>query len=478
MSTEAAWAEPFEAWVTVTLAAKGVPGGAIALSRDGRLEYARGFGLRDVESNLPATEETAFGIGSVTKSFTCLAIMQLAEAGKLNVEESVAKYLPQFKLFGGQPAAEITVHHLMTHSAGLPPMPSRHYAALAEMELDEHEREQIGQIVSRFPPHEPIHSYDELITFLAEHQYRLHGAPGQYFSYSNESYALLGAIIERASGQRYEDYVQERILRPAGMTRSSVGLERLLSMDNVTAVYARHNGETYHSPGWFHARAIIPTGQVRSTALDLIRYLEVYRNQGRAGGDRLLSAAGITAMTSGYAFVDSHRSYGYGWIVERDFHGLRAVEHGGGHKGVAAYVGFLPDAGISCAVLTNLAGAPSSQLWDRCLSAALGLAPQPPHQAFVMPAPAATPLAGLTGSYLSEEGDGEINVTLDGDALCIDRSGDALPARQIADDTFVLSVDGQDQEIRFLRDQSGRATHIFSGLRLVPRQTLGEPNGR
>lgn len=468
MINQAAWAPAFEDWVERTLQDKDVPGAAVALAQDGETVYAGGFGLQDREAGLPATKATIFGTGSVSKSFTALAIMQLAEAGKLAVDDFVTRGLPELAFAGGQSASAITIQHLLTHTSGLPPMPSRFYAMLGSMELDEHEQESTAKILADFPPRGPIHSYGEMIAFLGQHQYTVHGVPGERLSYSNEGYSLLGAIIERVSGRRYEEYLDEQILRPIGMIRTSARLERTLAMDNVTAVYARHEGKTYRSPSWFHAPAIIPTGQVRSTVLDLLRYLEMYRNGGRAEGGQVLSAAGIARMTTGHATIDRHRRYGYGWIVNRQHAGLRVVEHSGGHKGVAAHIGFVPDRGISCAVLTNIAGAPSDRIWRRCVGAALGLPldrPQPPAPRQDLPA---EQLAAFAGVYRSGEGT-SIEIILENHQLFVEQAGERRAALPAGGDALVTEVEGEEQQLRFLRINSSEFSHVFAGLRIIPR---------
>src|SRR4051794_36114872 len=133
------WAERYERFAMDLIEQSGIPGAAVALAQDGRLVYEHGFGYRDAGRSLPVTPDTRFGLGSVTKSFPCLAIMQLAEAGTLSVDDPVIRWLPEFRLpgpTGADKAARTTIHHFMTHSSGLPPEPTLLHARAASICAD------------------------------------------------------------------------------------------------------------------------------------------------------------------------------------------------------------------------------------------------------------------------------------------------------------------------------------------------------
>src|SRR5699024_8199746 len=143
--------------------------------------------------------DTVFGVGSITKAFTAVAILQLQEKGKLSVNECVTKYLPEFKTPNEAQTKQMTIHHFLTHSSGLPPLATLMGAVKKSMkndpkfEKDQHQENPLDTI-------QPIDTYSELMDAIVKAEFTPLGAPGTEFSYSNDAYALLGAIIERISG--------------------------------------------------------------------------------------------------------------------------------------------------------------------------------------------------------------------------------------------------------------------------------------
>ena len=198
-----------------------IPGLSLGVTRDGHPVVARGYGFRDREHQLPATPRTVYGIASMTKSFTALAILRLEEDRKLKTTDPVVRYLPDFRLGGSRWTQKIQLHHFLNHTSGLPPLPSIYYASARSLARDPPYDPRVARRAGVDPAHAPLDTYQDVMEFLARTRYRPLGPPGQYFSYSNEAFGLLGAVIERASGRTYESYLEEEILRPAGMAHST-----------------------------------------------------------------------------------------------------------------------------------------------------------------------------------------------------------------------------------------------------------------
>jgi CubicO group peptidase (beta-lactamase class C family) len=445
------------------------PGMAVAVARDGAEVYAEGFGEREIGGGAAVTPDTVFGVASVTKSFTALAIMQLAEAGKLAVDDPVRRYLPEFGTPDPAATRAITIHHFLSHTAGFPPLPSRFFAFARSAEGDP----AAGGKPSWAADHPPIDTYEDLIAYLAAGGYEMLGPPGAQFSYCNEGFALLGAIVERVSGEGYEAYVQRHILDPAGMTRSSYAVAKLGDYPDVVTFHAaRGTGaerEIYAAPNWLYSSVWSPAGSLNTTVRDLLRYLEIYRTGGMAGRERLLSAEGIARMTTPHApWSEPQSSYGYGLGVIPDYHGVKVIRHGGGRKGISANVTVVPERGFTAAVIANLAGVPVADVTLAALNAELGLPLNAPLGAYADDPCPPDRLARYTGTYRSGEG-ANITVTAEDGALVVAFEGHQITARPVGEDAFVLKTETGEQYTRFLVSDGAAARAMTMGSRIVPR---------
>jgi len=453
-----------EQWIEATLREAGTPGAAVVLERHGEPLLARGFGHRDAAAALAADTETVFGCGSVTKSLTALAILLLEAEGRLATGDAVTTHLPELRLPGAQ-AGKVTIHHLLTHTAGLPPLPLRHYAWLSQDDLEGFER----AMFERLPRRAPIRSFEELIGFLGDYPFEPHAPPGEQFSYSNEGYNLLGAIVERISGQSFPAFVRERILAPAGMSRSSLDLRFTLGLENVTRLHVRRGDEVATSANWFNPVCWSAAGALRSTSADLARFFRMLACDGLLDGVRIATRETIGEMMTAYAPTGGAGWYGYGLMLS-DLHGHALAYHGGGHKGVAAYAGFAAAEGVVCVVLTNLAESPVEPIWTACMRAALAL---PPGPLFEPAAPITLPLETLrsfAGAYFSPESGASLGVAVDDAGDVVVTAGDfAGPALATAEDALTVAGPRGDLTIRFLRLAGGGVSHAFSGGRLIRR---------
>ncbi len=446
-----------------------IPGLALAAARDGDEIYAEGFGVREVGGGDPVTPDTIFGVASVTKGFTALAIMQLAEAGKLAVDDPVVRHLPAYRTPDPAATRATTIHHFLTHTAGLPPLPSRFFALARATAGDPHAAPKPAWVAD----HAPLDTADDLLAYIAELDFTPLGPPGAHFSYSNEGFALLGAIIERVSGQPYAAYVQAHILDPLGMTRSTYDRATLLGMPDVATLHAAREGEggreVIAAPQGSYPPIWYPAGALNTSARDLLRYLELYRTGGISGDARLLSAAGIARMTAPHTPGGGPRAaYGYGLGVFRDYHGLTIIQHGGGSKGISAQVLVAPVIGFTGVALANLAEMPS----DRAALAPLnGLLGQPVAAKLSeypdAPAPPDQPQR-YGGTYRGGEGQAISVASVDG-ALVWTVAGKHPHARFVGDHAFVLATPTADLYARFLLRDDQPAWAIALGSRIIPR---------
>lgn len=464
------WPEAFERYATDVLKRYGAPGMAVAVARDGRTIYEAGLGWRDRERELPATPDTIFGIGSVTKSFTCMAIMQLVDEGRLSVDDPVIRYLPEFSVPNEQYRQAITIHHFMTHTSGLPPLPSLTYALARSLDADP---AAAALRAGQASPHPPIDTPEQLLDFIAHHDFELLGPPGAYFSYSNEAFALLGTIIERVTGQRYEDFVTQRILEPLGMTRTTFDSAALAAMEPVTTLYAQKPGEdeVFAAPVWWDAPAMTAAGFLRSTVQDLLKYMEVYRLNGTVNGERILSPESAARMMRPYVRFMPGQYYGYGLMVGPNYRGLTLVEHGGNIKGVAAWVAVVPEAGVTAAVLANMTGVPALDLILSAMNGPLGLPLETRRVQFPQWQPLPGQVEPLLGTYRSGEGT-QVTFGRDDQGLYALMDGRRFPARLAAPRLAVVQVKDSQESMEFLVED-GIATAVSYHLRILHRVEEG-----
>lgn len=460
----------YEQFAAELLRRNQVPGAAVGVAVDGETVYANGFGWANVENQVPIDENTVFGIGSVTKSFTAVAVMQLQEQGKLAVEDLVTKYLPEFRI--GKQGAEqaMTIHHFLTHTAGVPPLPTLNHSMVRSYlaDADEMEPEQVEKMKGITP----IDTAEELLQFIADLDVQLLGNPGEHFSYSNDCWALLGAVIQRVSGMTYEDYVTKHILQPLGMQRSLFNGADLEHLENVTSLYASKKvageDQVYLSPNWSAAPAMTAAGFLKSTVHDMLRYMEIYRTGGVCAGTRILSERSVNLMTAPHAQAVPGQFYGYGLSVHGNYHGVSLVEHGGNVKGVSAYVTCVPERGVTGVALTNLSSAPGGSLLLGAVNNTLGLPVATTRYVYRDFACSPEKLQLYVGSYLSGEG-AAVKVTAVSGGLELSVGDERLKARPVGVDTFAVELKGTEMAVRFLRDTQGEAWALALGYRIIPK---------
>lgn len=408
-----------ESFIFDKMADTRLPGLSIALVKDDEVVYARGFGQRDLAHGLPATPDTLYGIGSVTKSFTALAIMQLVEKGLLELSDPVEKHLP----FAIKPKGErVRVEHLLSHTAGMP--------ALAYGEaLIRYTNETGGR-------HLPIGGPEDILTFMQGSDDWEESTPGERWAYFNEGYALLGLIIERLSGRRYADYVRQEILEPLGMNRSFFEPSELERDQDVAVPYVLPQ-DGLPRAGRYLFRTIRSEGGLMSSVLELTKYLELYLGQTNG----VVSAESLQAMFEPRIAMPSLtcperfgregaaqplRHYGYGLSSQRDFFGETLIGHGGSVLVSTAHLAFIPKRNVGVAVLANGSGYPMAFIAEVAL--ALLLEHNPDDLDYLRTDHA---LSKLTGRYETYKGTMQATVTRQGDFLVLELHDQAQPQRII-----------------------------------------------
>jgi len=461
--------KPFETYAEKIVKKNNIPGVGIGLNKDGKRLYEKGFGLRDVEKKLEITADTIFGIASMTKSFTCVAIMKLQEAGKLSVHDKILNYLPEFRTADMEKTREITIHHLMTHTAGIPPISTHVFARKRSIDSDPSAKDYLDlNLVNNIGS--AIDTYEDMFNFIAELDYKPLGSAGSSFSYSNDSFGLLGVIISRVSGQSYESYVSEHILKPAKLTRSFFDLEKLESFEDVTTLYAAKTTEegvhVYPTEIWWDAPAMRAAGYLKSTINDILRYLEIFRTEGMVNGVRILSEDSVKQMVYPHFEYEKGTFYGYGLRITPDYYGETLIEHGGGLKGVSSLMVVLPKSGLTGVALSSLASVPSGRLLMGAINILNERAADATTVQFETELIDESELDKFAGSYTSGEG---MNVQIDVHESQLRHLTEGVynPLRYIGNESFVGIEQNQEDVIRFVTNETGCVDRIFYSSRQI-----------
>lgn len=449
---------------------EGVPGGAVVIVKDGAVVMEEGFGSRDLETEKRNTPDTVFGIASLTKSFTALALLVLEEKGQLELEHPLRKYLPTFRYpgLGHDDGGDVRLRHVASHTSGIPPLPGLSYALRPSQVGDPGER-YLRRYSADVPTLEGNH---QLLAFLADQTTPPVAAPGQVVSYQNDAYALLGAVIEEVSGTPYDTFVVENILAPLGMSRSTFSVERAEALGNVTTLYAEDpRGQVFASPQWERAPAHLATGFLKASARDLGRYLSFLLEP--TAFDLKISSGRLRQLWTPRAWCATRTAYGLGLMIQPDYYGVTLVRHGGGLKGVSSHLGFIPERKLGVAVLSNLEDKPVSRLWLAAVNAVLGLELDTP---FYSPPTREAPLAlkqKLVGRYRSFEPWGKLDVQLEGGALFA-RSGEHLTEKEklwlAPNGEFFIGAGLFYDGGRWLLGEDGVVRGVQSGMRFLKRQ--------
>ena len=320
-------------------------GVSIAIVYGDGIIYSQAFGSADVEKKIPATPDTIYPIGSVTKVFTATMLMQLCEKDVLNLETPLKKFLPEYRVKSSFPGIQpTTLGQLASHTSGLPQdAPVNFWCNYSGF----------GWIVTGGQAELTWYvSKDRLLSSLD--QIELEYQPGIYSHYSNFGIQLLGIALERASGQSFVDHVEKQILKPLRMENSGFMLDReRRSLTAVGHVCTSPQSPFMATPLWEPGCAIY-SGGLNSTAEDMARFVSLQFQIAPANKEQVLSTGSLRRMRTPNSVRHPGRytSYGIGWAVVQ-IEGYNAIEHNGALLGHSAHVSAIPDLGLGIVILSN-----------------------------------------------------------------------------------------------------------------------------
>lgn len=333
-----------------------LPGLAIGVVKDGKIIYSAGFGELSRGSGRAITTKSIFHMASVSKPFTATAAVQLVEAGKLDLDAAISKYLPYFTL-ADEASKTITIRQALTHTSGFPDV--------RDYEWDS-------------PQHDEAAAERYVRSLSAE---RMIFEPGARLQYSNMAFDTMGDVIAKASGMSFDDYVKENILQPLGMNSSSF-IHKETPEEHRSQGHSLFHTERIDLPPceiYPYNRRHAPSSTLNSSVEDMCRWMLANLNRGELDGTRILKEESYAEMWNG---KDGTPQIGLSWFL-RDFRGQRMVDHSGGDTGFNSFCGLLPDARIGVVVMVNADISPVQELATAALLAALG-------EDFALPAPRAS----------------------------------------------------------------------------------------
>ncbi len=323
-----------EAAILKFMASTHVPGLSVAIVENGEYEWARGFGLADLENNVPASEHTLFRLGSISKPLTATAALQLWERGKLDLDAPVQKYCPSFP----QKPWPISTRQVLGHLGGI-----RHYKSGSQDDPEigntKHFDDSISAGLSFFKD-------DPLVA-----------QPGTAFHYSTQGYTLVGCVIEGASGTKYVDFMRQNIFSPAKMEQTQAD-NRFAIIPYRTRFYEKENSGIVFNADFLDSSYKIPGGGWLSSAEDMALFEAAILN------DKLISRATRDLMWTPLKPSDgSPNTYGLGWgWGKHNEHEIAGVGHTGGQQGTSTAFVVAPDQRAGVVVLTNMEDQPAGDL--------------------------------------------------------------------------------------------------------------------
>jgi serine beta-lactamase-like protein LACTB, mitochondrial len=322
-----------------------VPGVSVALVENGDYEWAQGFGFADLENNAPANGHTLYRLGSISKSLTATAAMELWERGKLDLDVPVQKYCPAFP----EKPWPITTREVMGHLSGI-----RHYKSGSQDDPE------IGNTKHFDHPIQAGLDFFKNDPLLSE--------PGLHFHYSTQGYTLVGCVIEGASGEHYVDFVQQNVFVPSDMEQTQVD-DRFKIVHYRTRFYRKTDSGMVENSDFLDSSYKIPGGGWLSSAEDMAKFEVAILN------DKLMKRSTRDLMWTALKPADGAKDhYGLGWAV-RDDQGILLVGHDGGQQGTSTDFTIAPAQRAGVVVLTNMEGLNPSELSVEILKILLGTAP-------------------------------------------------------------------------------------------------------
>jgi len=306
-----------------------LPGFAIGIVKENKVIYSKGFGLKKLNTNDSINSESLFHMASVSKPFVAMAIMQLADKGKIKLESPLTAYIPYFKMKDLRYKA-ITIRQMLTHTSGFPD-------------------------VKDYDWDKPQYDDGALERYIKDSvsTYKLLSAPGTQFYYSNMAYDVLAEVIKQVSGMPFENYMDRYIFKPCKMYNSTF-LRKKVPADLATSPHVLGSNCNFQVSNIYpYNRCHAASSTLHSNIHDMLQWASLILNNGRLYGKQIINEASLKSMVSAQYKFDEESSMGYGWFLDKR-NGRALINHGGSDVGYASYIGIIPQDSIAIVVMSNL----------------------------------------------------------------------------------------------------------------------------
>ncbi|MDN3491414.1 serine hydrolase [Winogradskyella bathintestinalis] len=321
-----------------TLTTFQVPGISVGIYKDGKVVYSKGHGVRSLTNKKDMNDETLVGVASNSKGFTCFALAMMVDAGKLNWDDKVRKHIPEFQLYDAWVTEEFTIRDLVTHRSGMG------LGAGDLMFFPEGSDFTVNDVINNVKYLEPETSFRSK------------------FAYNNNMFIIAGEVLKRASGLSWEEFIENKILKPVGMSSSKASYNRVSDKTNIIDAHTMAEGEVVQIPhDW--SEIANPAGGIVSNVPDMLTWAEFLMNDAvTASGDRLLSEKQFHELwqlqtplnvSANDSYNSNFKGYGLGWFVTDVKGGHKQVYHTGGLLGTVTQFTMIPDLDLGIVVLTN-----------------------------------------------------------------------------------------------------------------------------
>ena len=456
------YAKEFESLVTGAMEAYEGQGLAVSIFGTEDTYYEKFFGYRDSQNQLEINADTIFGMASISKSFTCLALLQLAEKNIVDLDGYVADYIPEFS---AKNQKGLRVRHLMSHSGGFFP---------EKRILIRDTAKEIGiwdSLDGDIAYSEALAKAGiKIIANRLDEREDFTGRPGELMSYSNDSYGLISDIVRTCGGySTFAEYMNEEILKPLGMTRSSLEFEAPANDENCTQLYIHRNGKLEWSRDFYdNAFVLTGGGAIKSTLNDLKKYTRMLLCNGKMeNGSQLLSSYYIKEMSKPRQFYCFQEYYGYG-LSTKFMDDITVVGHGGGLTGIANMFGWSPELECGVIVFCNTSDFPSATVADAAMKLAMGKGPNFYEKPYIYEKWDKATIRSAIGLYKSGEG-AVYEIDYKNDKINLKLNCEEVDVYPVRKDILMIKKPYNTTDLILCKNNEGMVWGIRVNGRIIPK---------